>query len=226
MSYTYSTFVTALATELAVSPTDVDFVAMLPTFINASENRCYRELDLLAATVTVTGTVSANSRTFTLPNTSGHILGVDYINIIDSLGNRRIVLPCSRDLIDWLWPANSAPSSSSIPVYFSRIDDTAVLFGPPPGSFYSAEIIGNIRPTPLSSSNTTTYLSQYLPDLFFNGAMVGATAFMRNFGAQADDPKMAVSWEGQFQTALASAKTEEMKKKYYQYMSDPASGTA
>lgn len=221
MAYTYATFTTALATELAISETDADFVTMLPTFIDDAEQRIYRELDLLTASVTLNGTMTPNSRLFTLPSSSGHVLMVDAINVFDGDGLRHPTLPASREVIDFLWPTETSLSAVSLPQFFARIDDTRVLVGPPPGSAFTAEMVGTIRPTPLSAGNTTTFLTQYLSDLFLAGAMCSATGFQRNFGAQSDNPQMAVSWEGVFQNRLASAKAEELRKKFQRDMSTP-----
>ncbi len=219
MSYTYASFVTALANELAVSAADPQFVEILPTLIDDSEQRCYRELDLLTVNVVLTSNLTANNRYYTIPTTSGHVLAIDSINVLDASNIRHPVTPTTREVIDFLWPSDTAPSAASIPTLFTRSDDTRVMFGPAPGSTWSCETIANIRPTPLSVANTTTYLSQYLPDLFLAGAMVSASGWMRNFGAQGDDPRMAVSWEDQFQKKLASARVEELKKQYISVMS-------
>jgi hypothetical protein len=226
MSYTYATFKTALAREIAISESDSDFVALLPTFIDDAEQRIYRELDLLAASVTTTGNVTANNRSYTLPTTNGHVLVVDQINILNASSVRFPVIPATRAVIDTLWPNNTALTALCIPKLFARTDDTAVLFGPPPGSAWACEVIHTVRPTPLSVSNTTTFLTLYLSDLFFAAAMVSASGFMRNFGAQADDPKMAVSWESQFQARLTSAKSEELRKQFVAALSTAMPGGA
>lgn len=221
MSYTYSSFVSALATEMAVSPTDTNFQSILPTIIDDLEQICYRELDLLASSVTVTGTASANNRLFTLPTTSGHVLVVDAINVLDNNSVRHPVTPATREGVDYLFPSNAAPSTPSYPSIFARIDDGAVLFGPAPDSPYSVEVVATIRPAPLSATNASTFLSSYLSDLFFAAAMVSASGYMRNFGSMADDPRMAISWKAEFNQRLTSAKTEELRKSYVAAMSQP-----
>ncbi len=219
MSYTFATFKTAIAVELAVSESNVDFNAMLPSWIDYSEQRCYRELDLLTASVTLNGTLTPNDRFFTLPTGSGHILVINGINIFDALNVRHSLMAASRDVIDFLWPSDTAPTTTTIPSLMARVDDTRVLLGPAPGSNWIAEVIATIRPTSLSSGNTTTFLTNYLPDLFLAGAMIAASGFMRNYGAQSDDPKMAVSWEQIFQELMVSAKSEELRKKFTSGMS-------
>jgi len=126
-------------------------------------------------------------------------------------GTRNQLVPCSRDVLDMLWPS---ATGANVPSLYAMITDQEIIVGPAPDTAYTIEVIGTIRPTPLSSSNTTTYLTLYLPDLWFAATMIFWSGYMRNFGAQADDPKMAVSWESQYQTLLVSANVEEQRKRY------------
>jgi hypothetical protein len=103
---------------------------------------------------------------------------------------------------------------ASIPALFAMIDQNDIIVGPAPISAFGVEVIGTIRPTPLSSTNTTTFLTSNLPDLFMAASMVFASGYMRNFGAQSDDPAKAVSWESQYQALFASAKGEETRKRF------------
>lgn len=219
MAYTYSTFKTALAAEIEVDEDDADYVAILPTFIDYAEGRIYRELDLLTAYVTTDGTLTANSRSFTLPVTNGHVLAVDYINILDDDDVRHSAVPVQRAVIDMCWPSDVAAAASSIPDSFARISDAVVLFGPPPGAAWSCEVVHTIRPTALSNSNTTTFLTTYLADLFFAAAMISVSGWTKNYGAQSSDPKEAQSWESQYQTLKQSAMLEELRKKFVVMMS-------
>jgi hypothetical protein len=76
------------------------------------------------------------------------------------------------------------------------------------------EVVGTIRPTPLSASNTTTYLTNYLSDLFFAACMSAVAGYQRDYGSQSDDPKSAMSWETQYAQRLASANKEELIRKF------------
>jgi len=66
----------------------------------------------------------------------------------------------------------------------------------------------------LSSTNTTTFISLYLPDLFLMASMIFVSGFQHNFGRQSDDPAMAQSYEGQYKTLLTGAMIEEARKKF------------
>ena len=226
MGYTYSTYVTALSSALEVDPADTDFIAQLPQIIDTAEQICYRELDLLASIVTVTSALTANSRFFTLPTSSGggaiHFLVVDAINVFDAANMRHPLTPITREGIDFMWPSETALTATWMPGLFARISDTQLIVGGSPGIAWNCEVIGTIRPAPLSVSNTSTYLSNYLSDLFFCASMVAAAGtLLKNYGAQADSSGQAMSWEAQYQQRLASAKREELRKSFISAMSSP-----
>lgn len=219
MSYTYSTFKTALAGALVLDETDPDFIAGLPTVIDNAEQRCYRDLDLVATSVAVNGTMTMYNRYFTLPTSAGHIIVVDAINVFDSSQVRHSMRPVSRDVVDMFWPSDVS-DPDAIPEIFARVDDGRVLVGPAPGSALTAEVVGTIRPDPLSSTNASTFLSLYVSDVFFAASMETACGvILKNYGAQADDPRSAMSWEASYQARLASAKGEELRKNYIVQMS-------
>jgi hypothetical protein len=66
----------------------------------------------------------------------------------------------------------------------------------------------------LSATNTTTFISLYLPDVFIMASMIYISAYQRNFGRMSDDPQMAQSYEAQYQTLLKGAVVEEARKKF------------
>jgi hypothetical protein len=66
----------------------------------------------------------------------------------------------------------------------------------------------------MSSTNKTTFISLYLPDVFIMASMVYISGYQRNFGRQSDDPAMAQSYESQYQALLRGAAVEEARKKF------------
>ena len=218
MAYTYSTWLAAIANETVIDPADANFLAQAPSSIDYGEQRLYRDLDLLSTVVRDTGTLTANNRTFTLPSNLGRFVVTNGFNVITpagttnpNSGTRNQLVPCSRDVLDILWPSTTG---AGVPALYAMITDQEIIVGPAPGAAYTIECIGTIRPTPLSASNTTTYLTLYLPDLWFMCTMIFWSAYQRNWGATSDDPKSAVSYESQYQALLASANVEEQRKRY------------
>ena len=217
MALTYATFVTDLADMLAMAPTDANYVEILPSIIDYSEQRIYRECDFLQTRTTDTATATANSRNFTLPQTNGLFKVVEEINVftpVSTTVTRNVVTPASLSVVNFCWPSNTAASATTVPSLFAMITDQTIVWGPPPGAAFTVEVVGTIRPTPLSSTNTTTILTDYYPDLFMAASMIFASGWIRNFGSQADDPKMSASWEGQYQLLKASAEAEIGRQKF------------
>lgn len=215
----YTTYNTQLAVLTVISSGDSNFQSILPACINYAEQRIYRDADFLATYVTDTSTnVVANQRTFSYPTGTGTFLVIDQINILTPFGTTssnavRVPLQVSsKHLIDMVYPSNA--TSIGVPQFFAPATDTRCLLGPVPDQAYNVEVIGTQRPPALSASNSSTFLTQVLPDLFLSASMVFMSGYMRNFGSQGDDPKMAVSWEDQYQKEFQSALTEEFRKKY------------
>jgi hypothetical protein len=228
MSLTYTSFVAALANRMAIqNVTSPAFQTELPNIIDAAEQRCYREVDLKdASIVDSSASLTPNSRNFTIPTTNGRFVVVEQINVIIPVGTtvangtRVPLIPVSLDSLDQMWPSEAASTTPSVPSVYANSAPTAgqlitsqtIRVGAPPDAAYVVEVQGTARPPPLAQNNQTTLLSLYLPDLFFAAAMVVGAAYQRSFGQSADDPKVAQSWENQYQIALRSAAAEEFRK--------------
>lgn len=215
---TYSTFVTSLANLLPVQSTDAGFVTALPNIIDDAEQRLYRELDLLSTVVTATGPLTAGSRKFSLPTTSGVFVVVEEMNVITpagttnpELGERVPLLPASKEYLDVVYPSIAG---EGVPSLFAPISQQDWILGPWPDGAYTIEVVGTIRPAPLSASNQTTFLSQYLPDVFLAAALVFSAGYQQNFSSMGDNPAQAMTWESHVKTLLDSAMVEEIRKKF------------
>ena len=219
MSMTYATYVAQVANIMAVDSTTPQFQTMLPGMIDYAEQRIYRELDLLNTVVRDSSTaLTPGSRNFTLPTTAnGKFITVQGINLVTPAGTqadsgtRNAVQPTTRDYLDTVW---NSSTGATLPTLFAMIDQFNIVVGPWPDLAYVVEVIGTIRPNPLSITNANTFLTQYLPDLFLAASMIFATGYQRDFGSQADNPAQAVSWESQYEKLFASANGEELRKKF------------
>lgn len=225
MSINYSTLISECATITAISSTtlvtgDANFGGIMDAAINYAEGRIYRDLDLLSVRVTDSSVIlTSGVRTVSLSTTQGTLLVIESLNLFSSAGTtssnttRIPVLPASKAVIDTIYPSPLS-SNTGTPQYFARITDTQLTLGPTPDQAYGTEVIATIRPNPLSASNSSTWLTQNTPELMTAGCMVFLTGYMRDYGAQADDPKMSMSWEGQYGQLLASQKTDVLRMKF------------
>jgi len=214
---TYSTYKTQVATMAVVEETNAEFLIILPQAITYAENRIYRDLDLLQTSTSVTGYQLANgTRTITVP--AGTLVVSEQINVITpagtsdpDAGTRNALLPATKEFLDSVYGSSS---TTGLPKYFAPFNDNLFYVGPFSDDTYYVEIVGKQRPASLSVSNTTTFISDYLPDLFVMASMVYISAYQRNFGRQSDDPAMAQSYESQYQALLKGALAEEFRKKF------------
>lgn len=212
----YSDVVNALANLLEIPPADVDFSAILPRCIDYAEQRLYRELNLDASSLRLmTSVPSAGNRNIVIP--IGTFVVLEGVNVITPVsatspetGMRNRLVRLSWDALDMLYGSSAL---TGVPTYYALQDAASIALGPWPDQTYPVELVGTVRSTPLSSSNTLTTLTLYFPDLFLAACMIFLSGYTRNFGSQADDPRMAQSWENQYQTLLKSAIIEEARKK-------------
>tara|TARA_R110000822_G_scaffold34170_3_gene97384 strand:+ start:331 stop:1059 length:729 start_codon:yes stop_codon:yes gene_type:complete len=218
---TYSTYKTQIATLAVVAETDTAFITILPQMITYAENRIYRDLDFLFTSTSVTGySLTAGLRSLTIPE--GTLVVSEQINILTPAGQtnpdggsvtRNGCLPTTKEFLDAVYGSNTS-ANRAMPRYFVPFNDNLFLFGPVPDAAYGVEIIGTYRPASLSSSNTETFISKYLPDVFIMASMIYVSGYQRNFGRANDDVQMAVTYESQYQTLLKGAAVEEARKKF------------
>jgi hypothetical protein len=214
---TYAQYKTQIATLAVVEETDPAFLEILPQMITYAENRMYRDLDFLFTSTSLTGyAIVPGSRSVTIPE--GTLVVSEQINVLTpagtvnpNLGTRNPLLPVTKEFLDAVY---GNATSTGVPKYWCPFNDNLFLVGPYPDQQYYVEIVGTYRPASLSSSNTTTFISLYLPDVFIMASMVYVSGYQRNFGRQSDDPAMAQSYESQYQTLLKGAAVEEARKKF------------
>ena len=213
-----------------------DFTTYLPTIIGNSEARCYREVCPLATrSALANGNATAGQRTILMSAFNPQIIVLEGLALISPLGyppaqgERWQYRETSLDFIDSIWPKEAtamAPSAAWPECYWAMRDSMSIVLAPTPDLDYLAEATGTIRPTPLSAANVMTYLSLYYPDVFLKACMVETCGFQRDYSAQADDPKVAMSWESAYQIAKVSAIEEEKRRRGVFPGSGPLPATA
>lgn len=213
-----TSYITQIATMAVVDETDTAFLAILPQMITYAENRIYRDVDFLFTSIANSSyAVAINTRTINVP--PGTFVVPEQINLLTPAGAtnpesciRVPLLPTTKEFLDAVYGSSSATGQ---PKYFCPFDDYTFLVGPYSNATYTVEIVGTYRPASLSATNTTTFISLYLPDLFIMASMIYIAAYQRNFSsALGNDPQMPVTYETQYQTLLKSAISEEGRKKF------------
>jgi len=233
---TYSTYVTQIATMAVVDQNDAAFQTILPQMITYAENRIYRDVDFLFTSTSLHGvtfvlTPGNRNLSFNINLSSnsdaatGTFVVSEQINLLtDASGNaasttnpdacvRTPLLPTTKEFLDAVY-GSSLTANLAQPKYFVPFNDTLFYVGPVPDQAYPVEVIGTYRPNSLSATNTATFISNYLPDVFIMASMIYISAYQRNFGRMNDDPQMAISYESQYQALLKGSLVEEARKKF------------
>lgn len=212
---TYPTYINTMQSMLVIPQDNVDtnFQNIIPRMIEYAELRMYRELDFLNTNTSTTTTLITNNRNISIP---GSILVVQEVNVItppsQSTPDNGTRNPLERVSLDFL-NAVYGNTTTGLPVKYALLSDTSVKLGPAPDDNYTAEFVGIIRPAPLSQTNQATYLSTNLPDMFVAASMIFGAGYQQNFGAQADNPQSAMSWEATYQSLKQGVQLEDLRQK-------------
>jgi hypothetical protein len=215
----YNTYVQQIATMAVVPTTDTNFQIILPQMISYAELRMQRDLDFLSTQISNSSYfLTSGNGTLTIP--TSQFIVMQTFEVIDNSSNSSPLLPVTKEFIQNVYGTGS---TTGLPQYFAVYGgDTAttgltsqnMIVGPIPDSNYSVRLTGTVRSAPLSASNTTTFISVYLPDMMIMASMIYISAYQRNFGRLNDDPAMAQTYESQYQALKASALIEENRKKF------------
>ena len=221
--------------EIPLNQEDENFRRIVPLMFTYADNRIYRELEFLATTAVTAGALTANNRETPLPST---VLVLRQMNVLVPIGygwartiSRNALEHISPEALDMFWPqghfdpstGTMVPPPSGVPQKYAVVGTSTATFPqtlsysirlmPVPDKAYAVEYFGVIRPALLSATNTETFLSVNYADLFCAACMVFASGYQRDFGAQADDPQKAMSWNGMYEALRASAMLEAGRMK-------------
>lgn len=221
----YSEFIDRAMQVLNVPADDPEFVNIIPAMIDETENRIYRDFDFLATLSSQTALLTSSARTIALPT---NVIVCQSINVVTpssttnpNLGTRN---PLTRVSLDWLNMVYPSTATAALPTKYAIVGSPtisttitagaySILLGPAPDAAYTLEVIGTIRPSVLSPSNSSTFLTTNMPDLYLAAALVFGFGFQRDYGGKSDDPQAAMSWEATYKTLKDGISVEELRRK-------------
>lgn len=211
---TYAEYIATMVVMLSVpDAADENFVIYLPRMIDYAENRMFRDLDFIDTMKEVdTGDLTPGTRTVAVPGSIQILQSAAVISPASTAaaaGTRNPLQRVSMELLNFVAPTGT----QGLPVYYALIDQETIALGPTPDAAYRVNCYGQYQPDPLSSTNTSTFLTEQFPDMYVAVSLVFGFGEQQNFGAQSDNPQAAQSWEAQYQLLLTSANLNEDRKK-------------
>ena len=192
--FTYATLKTAIQDYL--DNTETTFVNNLNTFIQTTEERILKGVQLPVFRKNVTGRATQGNTYLATPS---DFLSPFSLALIDSSGNYSYLL---LKHVSWIRDYTPSASTEGLPLYYSQFDDNTFLLAPTPNATLDFELHYNYRPASLTSmqSSEQTWLSDNAPNAMLYGALVEGAVFMK----EASDTIML--YEQKFQEALALLK--------------------
>ena len=194
---------------------------ILPRVIDFAEQMIYTDMDFLATRqqVYMNGntpiTFTPGSRSLTLPTGVMVVEGIALITPASAAspdqGTRNTLEMVSLDVIDMFYPSVASPQGVS--AYYGMKDATTIVVAMTPDQAYLCETTGTFRPAPISSTNSSTYMSTYYPQLLMAAIAYYMAGYQRDFGAQSEDPKLASSWKSTYDYILPTCVAEEKRRK-------------
>lgn len=175
---------------------DAEFVGSIDDVINLGEMRLWRDLDLSIFTSEDTATTSLSQETVIKPVTDPELVTWQSI-YYDNAGVRTFLELRSTD---WVRDHQTIGATAP-PKYYAETSETAWLLSPIPDSAYTLNARGVTRPTRLSGTQTTTWLSTHQDDMLFKACLAEAEGFLKS------DDRVPI-WQEQYVSALPLAKRE------------------
>ena len=185
-------------------------------FIEHSEHRIFRDIELNNDNVYVNGNTASGNRFVRLPGFSSTDPSKPEISDIATI--RYVTLytdtaPRTRfDLVrvdqDFLAEYYDTPevASTAKPRYYANWDMGTIVVAPTPNAVYKFEIGITKKPTGLSTSNTETWISVNAPNVLLYACLCEAFKFLKA-------PNDQQVYEASYQEAIQSLAQEQLGKK-------------
>ena len=146
--------------------------SVIDTFITMAENKILRDIDLDVFKKESSGTLTDGNRFLASPS---DILTHRYMFI--TVGTERVYLDFRDTSFMKEYWAN--PTSKSVPKYYSVWDENTFYIAPTPDSNYAVQLGYIYRPTQLSSTNTTTWISTNSPEALLYATLIQAYSYTK-----------------------------------------------
>jgi len=212
ITYTYATLTAVIKSYAA--DTDADFVANIDDMIAKAETRILRDLDLELFEAWSLVTVSSGTRNVVKPTDT---IAVNDLWIRNPASKRWVEVP--RRSFEYCLLYAPVEATVGAPAFYSEFDEDDIYVVPTPDQSYAggnARVRATIRPTGLSSSNTTSWLGTNLADLLFHACMIEAQNFLKN-------PKKIEEAASMYQSLVQqiALEMEQIRRKAYKRLNAP-----
>lgn len=174
--------------------TEPTFVAQIPEFIQAAEERIYNSVQLPAIRKTIFTNLTSGNRYFTLPD---DWLATFSMAVVDSnTGRYSYLLDKDANFIREAYPV---VGYLSLPQHYAIIDATTLLVGPTPNKSYQVELNYYYYPESIVTAGTT-WLGDNFETVLLYGTIREGYTYLKG------DADLAAAYEQKYQEALGLLK--------------------
>lgn len=180
--------------------------SVINVFITNVENQIDRLIDDDAQRRYATTTCTANNAFLDVSGPEGGFRFARAVQLVDSNNDRFWLEQRDTTFMDEYSVQRSTTSDTGRPRYWANWDNNTLMLAPTPDQVYTIEMWYNEQPERLSSSNTTTYISNNAPEVLLYGVLAETFSYLKNI----QDMQL---YSQKFQTALQAFANEQMGRK-------------
>ena len=177
MIWTNATLTTAIQDYLESSESSL--VTNIPNFIQATEEKILKSVQLDLFRKNVTGNATASNTYLTMPT---DFLSPFSLALIDSSGNYNYLL---QKQVSYIRDFTPSASTTGTPKYYAEFDETTFILAPTPNTNFEFELHYFYRPASLTSTSgtTTTWLSKNAINAMLYGCLSEACMYLKSYEA-------------------------------------------
>ena len=189
--------------------TEVSSTVLSDTIVNGiienAEWRIFRDVDSDNNKRYATAQLITNQR---FVDTPSDLLIVRSAQIVDSDGvgqsnNRDFLQYRDTSFMSEFNPAES----TGVPKYYGMWDKNTIVFAPTPNATYTIQLNYILKDSGLSSTNTTTYISEYFPNGLLYACLVEAFSFLKG------PNDLLQLYEGKYKQSVEGFSIEQMGRR-------------
>tara|TARA_X000001388_G_scaffold51181_1_gene37063 strand:- start:885 stop:1550 length:666 start_codon:yes stop_codon:yes gene_type:complete len=200
---TYAELVTQIR-DYTETDSNVLTTTIVNDFIEHAESRIFRNADLDVFKKYKTANLTIGDPFVAMPGATPSTFA--FVRYIQIFGTNNIRISLEKKDSSFINEYIPNRTTTGTPKYYANWDNDTILLAPAPDAAYTVELAYNAQETGLSSSNTTTWVSNNVPEMLLYACLVEAFKFLKN-------PQMVQMYESYYKTALQPFVGEQMGRR-------------
>ena len=174
---------------------------VINTFITMAENQILRAIDLDVFKLEVSGNLTSGNKFLAAPS---DLLTHRYMMITNAQGDQIFLDFRDTSFMKEYWPDGTA---TGVPKYYSVWDQNTFYVAPTPNEAFTVELGYIYRPTQLSSTNNTTWISNNAPEALLYACLIQAYSYTKG------PAEMMQYFRAAYQEAIQGLGTEQQGRR-------------